>query len=405
MKKVKAKTAHVFQILFLLVLLTATYCYAMFQGGFVSWFLFGSLCPLVIYSLILSFYPLGSINVERELKQLEYLAGEKVEINVRITRNNFFPLFYLIIEDGASDKLKERSGQSFKMILLPLMKKEIQYRYVIENIPRGEYIFSHFVLKTGDLFGFIKKEKEEKQETKILVYPSYIPLIYEPFESHYEQGMTAIKDLVQRDTTMAVSVREYHPGDKFSWIHWKAFAKRNDIMTKEFEQRHNHDMLIVLDRSPNPSFEPAVLFAASTIRAILNKGAEVGLYSFGETRDYYPVSRGEFQLRRLNYYLAKVEDNASIPFHKVIEQEQLFYNPTTSCLFIVNQIDQAALENLCMINQKKGNVLLFIIKGKNEKATSWDLESIDYARRRGIVGKILNEGEFTGAFRRGEWAI
>lgn len=403
MRKLKVKTAHLFKIFFVVFLLVASYCYAMFQGGFVSWFLFGSLCPLALYSLLLSFYPLKSMKVERYLKQIEYNAGEKVVVNLKITRRDPFPLFYLIIEDGASEKLKLRTGQSFKTLVFPFMKREIHQQYIIENVPRGEYVFSHFVLKTGDLFGFTKKEKELPYESKILVYPSYTDLVYEPFESQYEQGMTATKDLVQRDTTMAVSVREYHPGDKFSWIHWKAFAKKNEIMTKEFEQRQTHDMLIVLDRTPSFSFEALVTFAASVIRAVLNKGAEVGLYSFGETREYFPTSRGDFQLRTLFYHLAKVEDNATQPLHKVIEQERLFVNPTTTTMFIVNRLDKMTLEKICSINKKKGNVLLFIIKGHNEKITPTDVDAMDFARKRGVIGKVLYEGEFSAAFGRGEW--
>ena len=81
----------------------------------------------------------------------------------------------------------------------------------------------------------------------------------------------------------------------------------------------------------------------------------------------------------------------------------MFVNPTTTTMFIVNRLDKMTLEKICSINKKKGNVLLFIIKGHNEKITPTDVDAMDFARKRGVIGKVLYEGEFSAAFGRGEW--
>ncbi len=43
----------------------------MFQGGFVSWFIFYSFIPFALYSILLSFYPLSEMKVSRTIKPLE----------------------------------------------------------------------------------------------------------------------------------------------------------------------------------------------------------------------------------------------------------------------------------------------------------------------------------------------
>ena len=63
MQKVKIFTKGIYPF----ILLIATFMFAMFQGGFVSWFLFYTFLPFVLYSFVLFFYPLSSFDVERKL--------------------------------------------------------------------------------------------------------------------------------------------------------------------------------------------------------------------------------------------------------------------------------------------------------------------------------------------------
>ena len=57
MQKVKIFTKGIYPF----ILLIATFVFAMFQGGFVSWFLFYTFLPFALYSFVLFFYPLTSI--------------------------------------------------------------------------------------------------------------------------------------------------------------------------------------------------------------------------------------------------------------------------------------------------------------------------------------------------------
>ena len=59
-----------------------------------------------------------------------------------------------------------------------------------------------------------------------------------PISMQYDQGASQTRFSLIKDTTMATGVREYVPGDRFSWIHWKSFAKNGELRTKEFEDRN-----------------------------------------------------------------------------------------------------------------------------------------------------------------------
>ena len=59
----------------------------------------------------------------------------------------------------------------------------------------------------------------------------------------------------------------------YSWINWKASARRNEMITKEFEQRQSDEVFIIMDGEKNHHFEIIVSFTASLGRAILRKKA------------------------------------------------------------------------------------------------------------------------------------
>lgn len=291
----------------------------MFQGGFVSWFLFYSFLPFAIYCLALSFYPLNDLKVTR-------------------------------------------------------------------------------VLRIGDPLGLFEKEKTFAADGKIIVYPAFSELIYRPVENQYDQGLTASRERVQRDTSMAVGIRNYQPGDRISWINWKASAKRNEIMTKEFEQRQSNDVFVVMDCVPNKHFESIVSFTASLLRAVLKKGAQTGLLTISKERVSFPIRGGEQHLHQLFYHLAKIEAKSFSPIEKVLEIDGLFIQQTVSFMFITAQITKPLVEKASFLGIRKGSITVFLIKGEKEAPTDKERSLIALANLRGVRIVLINRGNFAVAF-------
>jgi uncharacterized protein (DUF58 family) len=399
MKKLWIPFKKVWKFVVLLFLIVLTFSYAMFQGGFVSWFLFYSFLPFALYCICLSFYSVNELEISRQISNTDYSAGEPLHVIVNVKRNSYFPIFYLLIEDQLEDPLKySQQKKKAKALVLPGFKKEFSYEYMIDELPRGEHLFFGFIVRTGDILGLVEKEKYHKNESKIIVYPAYTELQYRPFETHFDQGMTASRERVQRDTTMAIGVRDYQPGDRFSWINWKASAKRNEIMTKEFEQRQSHDVFVVMDCSPDKHFEGVVSFTASLLRAVLKKGAQTGLLTISRDRASFPIRGGEDQLHQLFYHLARIEAKSSSSFEKVLETEGMFVQQTVSFLLVTAQLTKPLIEKAGFLGQRKGKITLFLIKGDKESPTESERSLIALANARNVRVLMVHEGEFASAF-------
>jgi uncharacterized protein (DUF58 family) len=399
MKKFLKKYKKVWMLILLMFLLLVTFSYSMFQGGFVSWFLFYSFLPFAVYCLALTLYQMNDLEVIRVLPKTDYNAGESLRVTMNIKRSFPFPLFYLLITDHLDESLKYAPQEKkVKALLMPGFKKEFSYEYVINELPRGEHFFESVSVLTGDPLGLVEKEQVFKKTGKIIVYPSYSDLLYRPFENHFEQGLTASRERVQRDTTMAIGVREYQPGDRFSWINWKASAKRNDIMTKEFEQRQSHDVFVVMDAVPDPRFEAVVSFTASLVRAVLKKGAQTGLLTVSSERASFPIRGGENQLQELFFHFAKIEAKSFISLDKVLETDALFIQQTVSFFLVTAQLTKPLIEKASFLGQRKGTITIFLVKGEKEAASDHERSMFTMANARGVRVVMVHEGSFAQAF-------
>lgn len=381
------------------LLIVATFVYAMFQGGFVSWFLFYSFIPFGLYSFVLSIYPLRDFQLERHVIRREYVAGEKFEATIVIKRKIPFPLMYLIVEELLPPQIKkvEQSNQS-KVIIFPWFKREMRYEYVFDSIPRGEHLLEGVRIKTGDLFGLIEKETIVPVRDQFLVYPQYVDMIYRQLESRFEQGTTSSNVRMPRDTAIAIGVREYTPGDRFSWIDWKASARRNDIMTKEFEQQQSHDVVLFMDRTKSPHFEQIVTFTASLTKAILRKGAQLSFISIGNEQTIFPLKNGESHQQVIYHHLAKVKDNSSISFSQIVEAEiKKIYQPVTFML-VTSELNQDTVSIVGRFSMRNADLQLFVVKEKGTQLSKEEVSVLGAVKKHNVIVKVVYEGQFEDVF-------
>lgn len=399
MKRFLQKLNRIWKLILLFLLIVMVFSYAMFQGGFVSWFLFYSFLPFALYGLFIAVYPMNDWQVNRKILKYEYSAKEEMHVELELTRKSFFPVFYMVVRDSFSSTMGEKIEG--KRMLMPGIKRRLRLNYTVKELPRGEHVFDQIFLQLGDPLGLIEKEKVYIQVDRILVYPPFEEMGYKPLENHYEQGMTSSKERVQRDTTMAVGVREYQPGDRFSWINWKASARRNNMMTKEFEQRQSHDIMIVMDCQENKRFETLVSFTASILRAILKKGAQAGLLSVDTDRKIFPIRGGESHQQYLLYHLAKVRTTKEITLAEVLDNESSQLPPQATIMLITSQLTRELVDKAGWLASKRYNIMVFAITGQKEGLSSEERTLSAFAGKRGIRIIPVSEGRFKDAFGEG----
>ena len=410
----KLANNRVLKFFFLALLFLITFSYAMFQGGFVSWFLFYSFLPFVIYSILLIFYPLNAIKMRRLISHTELTDGQELTVTIQIERKSHFPLFYLVVEDMLPDRLapfaREASSRYQKRslaLLLPMFKRELTYRYTIKPIPRGEYHFKKLRCRTGDLFGFVQYENMIEKDQAVYVLPQYQEISWSPYNQQLS-GTRPSPRKADLDYSTAVSVRDYVPGDKLSWIDWKATARGSKLLTKQFEQQISQDYMVFLDRETDhygrvdsPLFEKAVRLAASVTNAALKQNAMIGLVSSGKDHSVLNINGGRAQRRRIFHHLARVQANGMTTFDTVVKREAHHFPAGTGVMIISPSLDGAFTSTLKELVARKVQVEFFYVTEHITLAQQAELSQLTQfgVKAHVIAGESFNE-ELKGGGKR-----
>lgn len=389
------------RLLFIVLILIFTFSFAMFQGSFVSWFIFYMTLPFLLYSLSMSLYPIQDIQLSREVHTAQIRKGGNFSATIHVQRKFRFPLLYMVMsEETHSPLLKNRADGSYQKMLVPGFRKSYSWSYEIPDMPRGEHILEGIEVEIADFFGWVKKTRLIPLQQRVLVYPNIVDIAYRPMEAKYDHGSMAAPFTLVKDTTMATGIRDYHPGDRVSWIHWKSFARTQTMRTKEFEDRQSQDLLLVDDRAPSDKFEIQVELVASIIQSIIGANSSVAYLSVGKTRNYFPVIQTEEQLQRVMYHLAKVQPDLEKPVEQAVNRD-LQEIRASSLLYVTSRLTTDMVKTVQRHVKHLNTCMFLVIAVKGEKLSPEDEMAQQYARSKGFLIKRLSPENFTSVFTGG----
>ncbi len=146
------------------------FTYGMFQGGFVSWFLFYGVTALFIMSCLIPFLSLLGLKTGRQISVEETEAGSVFDVSITISKPWFVPFFYYEVIDSTPDFIRKEKNNA---IFFFSFAKEMTFSYEASAYKRGVYNFDEIQVIAHDLFGLFWLKRKMKEETLLLVYPPY----------------------------------------------------------------------------------------------------------------------------------------------------------------------------------------------------------------------------------------
>lgn len=314
----------------LILLLAITFSYAMFQGGFVSWFLFFTLIPFLVYSLLLAVVPLRFTEVRREILPTRVFGGNTASVEVSFRNKSWFPLLFLAVKEmDMDDSFYEKTKGESSNIFFVGWKRRFEWTYEISNVERGEIEYKGLQLTITDMFGWTIRQKVIDKRQTIVVYPNIIDMTFKKVQLQSNRGGIQSPYSLIKDISAVSGIREYQSGDRSSWIHWKSFAKNETLRTKEFENSQTKELFLVLDKTSAVNFERAVELVASIVQAIIRKRGDFSFLSYGEDRSYFPKIKSQVQLEKVMHHLAVVKPETQEMERINLINELSFINSST----------------------------------------------------------------------------
>ncbi|AKG05213.1 hypothetical protein AAV35_010735 [Salimicrobium jeotgali] len=392
---------------FLIILFGILFSYAMFQGGFVSWFLFYSFLPFLIYMGGLLFYPLDDWTGARTLSSGLIESGEAVEIEIELRRTIPFPLYFMKVKESYPETLhlEVRSGEGVvtgdreekvvERMIFPWFRRTVRFHYRLDHLPRGSHQLGEMYIRTGDFFGFVKKEAAINAGGRFTVYPASRNVSLSLGTKGFGQGKSAAANVKERHSNMVAGLREYAPGDRISWVDWKATARKNKMMTKEFEQEKSSESVLVLSTLSSPGntaeFEGAVEFAYSLMLKLTRRETrQLSFLSLGRAGKYVASIHSRRQQEMIRYHLAEVSPDETGNFEEEMAKGHGRLSAQATLMIISTDLDDSIKNSLLRLSPSGRNVVLFVIMFHKE----WDFTKQKHVRELkeyGVRVQVLTE--------------
>lgn len=157
---------------------------------------------------------------------------------------------------------------------------------------RGKYELGPLVMSTRFPIGFfrttVQMENRGDSASEFLVYPRWGKLSSQWFSKQHQsdENLQRRRFRSSRLSGEFLGVRHWQSGDVKKWIHWRASAKHNDLVVRQYEQHQNRDAAVVLDlyqpQAPGlkelECVELAVSFAATLINELAKRSGSTLLF-------------------------------------------------------------------------------------------------------------------------------
>jgi uncharacterized protein (DUF58 family) len=170
---------------------------------------------------------------------------------------------------------------------------------------RGRYRFGPLRISTRFPFGLVRMSTTLDQPQTLLVHPRLGRLTRRWQRLHLSADLGASR--VQRKQGLLegdfYGLRDWRTGDSRRWIHWRTSARRQVPAVRQFEQRRNQDLALIVElwqpaeptSRDRENVELAVSFAASIVSDLCRRGGRslwVGLAAAAPRHVHGPASLG-----------------------------------------------------------------------------------------------------------------
>lgn len=188
-------------------------------------------------------------------------------------------------------------------------------QYQVRAVQRGEQIFTGVQLKTSSRFSLWHSIYELPTQTRIKVYPDFTAVAgYALLTNDNHSRQFGFRHKPRRGQGMDfLQLREYRSGDSARQIDWKATSRRQQLISKEYHDERDQQIIIMLDSGRRmrakdaelSHFDHALNATLLLSYLALRQGDTVAVLCFGHTNRWIPGIKGT---RNINSVLNQLYD-------------------------------------------------------------------------------------------------
>ena len=264
-------------------------------------------------------------------------------------------------------------------------KQVAEVTYGFTPASRGLYKFGQTGIMIESPLKLWSKRIKVGEESGVKVYPNYSEVIKYGILATDQRlnQMGVLKKRQRGEGTDFHQLREFREGDRLSSIDWKATSRLNKIISREYQQERDQQILIMLDCSKNmrardgelSHFDHALNALLLISYVATKQGDSVGLMTFGGHDRWIPPSKSPSTVSGLLDKLYDLEATEhSADYMRAAEKCRALMKKRAFVIIISNLREEDDTELLPAIRLlQRQNLVLFA--GLREKALDDSLEA------------------------------
>lgn len=180
--------------------------------------------------------------------------------------------------------------------------QKIKLNYEIKAFERGELIFKHCEIWSRSILGLLRRRAIINCSSVSKIYPNYRSIHnYILLATEQRTRQLGIRQRQKRGAGLDfLQLREYRQGDSFRQIDWRATSRLRKIISKEYQQERDQNIIFLLDSgrrmrtkdSELSHFDQALNATLLLASIALRQGDAVGFKVFGAKDFFIPPKKG-----------------------------------------------------------------------------------------------------------------
>lgn len=273
----------------------------------------------------ISFVLLKRLSVERRLPR-RVMAGEPTSIELALcNQKSRLSAWVMLLRDQITSPDEHLPAEVLIPRVPPQSTRIGSYR--VRLMHRGRHEFGPLSISTRFPLGLVERSVSVSQTDSLLVYPRLGRLT-----ASWNQRLQHATDLVAQMTPRSGpfddefhKLREYRRGDDLRAIHWKTTARRNELMVREFRERRDRQLVVLLDawrpaRAPDHAVdrsELAISLAATICVHHLRNSRDSHLYVAANAEPFVEWDSGGGAMEALLDSLALLTPSSGADFSQL----------------------------------------------------------------------------------------
>lgn len=280
-----------------------------------AWWVAGSLMAVLLAVDAFLLPRTQALKIERSLPA-RFALGVKDRARITL-RHDCRHALHVIVQEGLPEAA-EASSLPWSGTLPA--GEALELNYEVHFTRRGLHRFEAPHVLVRSALGFWQKPYRPGASSETRCYPNYEPIVRYTLlaTANREEQMGLIKRRRRGATLDFHQLREYQDGDVLSKIDWKATARRQVLISREFEEQRDQSVLLVPDCGRRmramdgelSQFDHCLNAMLLIAYLALKQGDEVGVAGFGGIQRWLKPVKGLPAMPKLLNHLYDYEATA-----------------------------------------------------------------------------------------------